>query len=144
MATSLSRAPHSVDLSDREHIRVHLTGDYKGLFVGKPVLGRVSGQPTIQVSERVEDADGKLLGVLVFSLSPEFLTPLHRAVNLGKTGSMILAGEDGVIIDNPDLDVITPAGGERRKANTIVVGDTIKLKKQLTFFPKFLITPRAR
>ncbi len=97
VATSLSRAPQSVDLSDREHIRVHLAGDYKGLFVGKPVLGRVSGQPTIQVSESVENAEGKLLGVLVFSLSPEFLTPLHRAVNLGKTGSMILAGEDGVI-----------------------------------------------
>ncbi len=41
------------------------------------------------------------------------------------------------IIENPDLEVITPAGGERRKANTIAVGDTIRLKKQLTFFPMF-------
>jgi hypothetical protein len=41
------------------------------------------------------------------------------------------------IIENPDLEVITPAGGERRKAKTIAVGDTIKLKRQLTFFPKF-------
>ena len=45
------------------------------------------------------------------------------------------------IIENPDLEVITPAGGERRKANTIAVGDTIRLKKQLTFFPMF---PRKR
>ena len=97
VATSLARAPQSLDLSDREHIRVHLSGGYKGLFIGKPVLGRISGQPTIQVSERVENADGKLLGVLVFSISPDFLTPLHRAVNLGNTGSMILAGDDGVI-----------------------------------------------
>ena len=43
-----------------------------------------------------------------------------------------------VIIENPDLEVITPAGGERRKSNTIAVGDTIKLKRQLTFFPMFL------
>jgi three-Cys-motif partner protein len=42
------------------------------------------------------------------------------------------------IIDNPDLEVITPAGGERRKANTISVGDTIKIKTQRTFFPMFL------
>jgi hypothetical protein len=48
------------------------------------------------------------------------------------------------IIENPDLEVITPVGGERRKANSIVVGDTIKLKKQLTFFPIFLSTPRQR
>lgn len=97
LASSLKSSPEPIDLSDREHIRVHLTGGHKGLFIGKPVLGRVSGQPTIQVTSKVETADGKLAGVIVFSLSPEFLTTLHRAVNLGKTGSMILAGDDGVV-----------------------------------------------
>ena len=97
MATSLARNPKPVDLSDREHIRVLLTGKREGLFISKPVTGRISGQPTIQVTERVENADGKLAGIIVFSLSPEFLTTLHNALNLGKTGSMILAGADGVI-----------------------------------------------
>ena len=41
------------------------------------------------------------------------------------------------IIENPDLEVITPAGGERRKPNTIGVGDTIRLKKQQPLFPMF-------
>ncbi len=41
------------------------------------------------------------------------------------------------IIENPDLEVITPAGGERRKANTIAVSDVIKLKNQRSFFPMF-------
>jgi hypothetical protein len=42
------------------------------------------------------------------------------------------------IIENPDLEVITPAGGERRKANTIGVNDIIKVKTQRSFFPMFL------
>ena len=42
------------------------------------------------------------------------------------------------IIDNPDLEIITPTGGERRKANTIGVDDTITLKRQGSFFPMFL------
>jgi three-Cys-motif partner protein len=42
------------------------------------------------------------------------------------------------IFENPDLEVITPAGGERRKANTIGVDDVIKMKKQISFFPMFL------
>ena len=97
LATSLSRTPKPIDLSDREHIRVQLSGEHKGLFIGKPVIGRVSGQATIQVTERFQNADGKLAGVIVFSLSPEFLTTLHRVVHLGKSGSMMLVGEDGVV-----------------------------------------------
>jgi hypothetical protein len=39
------------------------------------------------------------------------------------------------IIENPDLEVITSMGGVRRKANTITVGDTIRMKMQKSFFP---------
>lgn len=42
------------------------------------------------------------------------------------------------IIESPDLEVITPAGGERRKSNTIAVSDVIKVKMQRSFFPMFL------
>jgi len=97
LATSLARDQKPLDLSDREHIRVHLTGEHKGLFIGKPVTGRVSGHPTIQVTERVEAPDGKLAGVIIFSLSPEFLATLHRVVNFGKTGSIMVIGSDGVV-----------------------------------------------
>ena len=41
------------------------------------------------------------------------------------------------LIENPDIEVITPQGGERRKAGTIDIGDTIKLKTQASFFPIF-------
>ena len=41
------------------------------------------------------------------------------------------------IMDNPDLEVLTVNGGQRRKASTIDVSDTIRLKKQTTFFPMF-------
>jgi three-Cys-motif partner protein len=42
------------------------------------------------------------------------------------------------LIDNDDLNVITPTGGERRKANTIGISDTIKLKTQRSLFPILL------
>ena len=46
------------------------------------------------------------------------------------------------IIENSDVEVITPAGGERRKANTIAIGDMLKLKPQTSFYPMFLREPR--
>ena len=42
-----------------------------------------------------------------------------------------------VLMSNPDLEVITPTGNLRRKANTIRVEDTLRLKKQITMFPMF-------
>lgn len=46
------------------------------------------------------------------------------------------------MIENPDIEVITPTGGERRKANTIGRDDTIKLKVQRSFFPMFVVAAK--
>lgn len=43
----------------------------------------------------------------------------------------------GAMIENPDLQIITEAGGERRKANTIGPTDFIRMKQQRSFFPIF-------
>jgi len=42
------------------------------------------------------------------------------------------------IIENPGLEVLTPAGGERRRSHTIGIDDSIELKRQRGFFPMFL------
>ncbi len=111
LSTTLDRHPGPADLSDREHIRAQMAGR-GGIFIGKPVLGRISKRMSIQVSDRIEGPDGKLLGIVVFSISPDFLTALHKSVRLGKGGSMILAGLDGVIrasyagFQKPDEDYI--------------------------------------
>jgi len=97
VAASPSKNPKPVDLSDREHFRVHRDNPNLGLFVGKPVLGRVSQQVTIQVTRRLQAPDGSFGGVLVFSLNPDYLTSLHRQVDLGQTGNVTVAGNDSVI-----------------------------------------------
>jgi hypothetical protein len=38
------------------------------------------------------------------------------------------------MIESDELEIFTGSGGQRRKANTIGVGDTIKLKSQRSFF----------
>ena len=97
VAASLSKNPKPVDLSDREHFRVHRHNPNLGLFIGKPVLGRVSNQVTIQVTKRLQARDGSFGGVLVFSLNPDYLTSLHRQVDLGQTGNVTVVGLDSVI-----------------------------------------------
>jgi signal transduction histidine kinase len=97
VSTTLDPNPEPIDLSDREHFRVHLDGKFQGIFIGKPVTGRVSRQITIQVTRRVDSEDGKFLGVVLFSVSPAYLTTLHRSIDLGPRGSIALIGLDNVI-----------------------------------------------
>jgi PAS domain S-box-containing protein len=98
MSSTLDPNPDPVDLSDREHFRIHRDGHFKGIFISKPLMGRVLKQTTIKMSQRVEGDDGQFLGVVVFSLLPGQLTSLHKSVDLGDHGLMAVVGtDDGVI-----------------------------------------------
>lgn len=73
-----SLAPHgvpqaTVSIADREHFLVHAQGKAPGLYIGRPVLGRVSQQWTVQLS-RALIRDGRFAGVLVISIPCDYLT----------------------------------------------------------------------
>ena len=87
-ATLPFKAP--VDLSDREHIRIHLGATEARMFIGPPVFGRVSGQWSIQFSRPVLAA-GRFAGVIVVSVSPQYLAGLlgRVAMNPGDALSVV-------------------------------------------------------
>jgi diguanylate cyclase (GGDEF)-like protein/PAS domain S-box-containing protein len=97
VASTLDPHPAPTDLSDREHFRVPRDEPAVGLFIGKTVVGRVSHRMTIQVSKRLERADGSFGGVTVFHLDPEQLITLHELINLGASGVINLTGFDGIV-----------------------------------------------
>ena len=85
-----------LDLSDREHFRVHVPADTGQLFVSKPLLGRASGKWSIQLSRRVTRPDGRFAGVVVVSIDPGYFTRFYSELNLGSEGVTALYGLDGV------------------------------------------------
>lgn len=95
-----------LDLSSREHIQVHLAPQRAtaaaplsadGLFIGKPVLGKISGKWTIQITRRIDAADGRVLGVEVASIDPLYFEELYRGVDLGEQGGVTLMGTDRTV-----------------------------------------------
>ena len=98
LSTTMEPHPAPIDLSDREHFRIHLDGTFKGTYVSKPVVGRLRGQTVLQVSRRVDATDGTFLGVVVFSLAPGQLTTLHRTIHLGPRGRMAIVGSTDQIV----------------------------------------------
>jgi len=93
--------PHelmNVSISDREHFRVHV--DHPGvdrLFISKPVVGRVSLVPSIQLSRPILGPDDDFRGVVVASINPQDLSRFYDSVDVGETGAIALVGEDHVV-----------------------------------------------
>ena len=117
----LSNIPNHkpMDLSDREHFRVHVAEDTNRLFVSKPVLGRASGKWSIQLTRRVNKPDGSFGGVVVVSLDPYYFTSLFSDVKLGANGLIALVGADGII-------------RARRSGENVSVGQNVKDSRLMT------------
>jgi diguanylate cyclase (GGDEF)-like protein len=86
-----------LDLSDREHYRVHLDSREDKLFISKPVVGRSSGLWSVQFTRRFLNPYGAFAGVVVASLNPNHLTQFYDKIDLGSSVSISLIGDDGVV-----------------------------------------------
>jgi signal transduction histidine kinase len=83
------------DLSDREHFKVHIGQDSGNLFISKPVIGRVIGRRSVNVSRRVNAPDGSFDGVISVALDPGAFAAYHKSVRLGPSVVLSLVGQDG-------------------------------------------------
>ena len=96
LMTNLGPLRGPVDLSDRAHFRTHLDGSRDELFVGVPILTRVSDRWAVHFTRRLVGEDGSFAGVAVVSLDPQWLTQLYETLGVGR-GIMMLAGLDGIV-----------------------------------------------
>lgn len=95
---------NNVNLMQRDHIRVHLRPEStslkpmsNGLFISAPLVGKVSGVRTIQLTRKIVDTQGHTLGVVVASLNQRHLIDVFRRVDFGSQGGVALVGLDGII-----------------------------------------------
>jgi len=86
-----------LNLADREHIRVHLDKKIEGLFISRPVMGRLSGKWSIQLSRAIHDKTGSVIGVAVASLDPAHLSRFYSSMTLNSGGAIALVGLDGIV-----------------------------------------------
>jgi diguanylate cyclase (GGDEF)-like protein len=86
-----------MDLSDREHYRVHVNKPEDMLFISKPLIGRASNKWSVQFTRRLSNRDGSFGGVVVASLNPEHFTNFYNSIDFGSPASIALIGSDGVV-----------------------------------------------
>lgn len=85
--------------ADRPHFAVHRNSKDVGLYISKPVLGRISGKWTVQLTRRLDNPDGSFAGVVVVSEDPGYLTSgFYSPAVLGKDGVVAVLSDDGFLL----------------------------------------------
>lgn len=86
-----------INLIDRDHIRFHFESHDDRLFISRPVLGRISKKWSIQFTRRITGRDGSIAGVAIVSVDVAALARFYSGITIGRSGMIVLAGEDGFI-----------------------------------------------
>ncbi len=110
VASNLGPVTTRIDLSDRQHIRVQRDATEDRPYISAPVIGRVSGKWSINVSRRMTDAGGHYAGAVVVSVDPYYLSRFFESLDLG-SGAIMLLGTDGTIRARASTQPAGPSAG---------------------------------
>lgn len=88
----------AMDLSDREHFRVHREG-LRQPFVSEPLVGRASGRWSVQVTRPIFcDVSGDFSGVVVVSVDPLEISEVLRRGQFGNEAVTTVIRADGTVL----------------------------------------------
>lgn len=93
--SSLNPSNSRVDLSGREHFRVHKESNGEDrLFISRPVVGKISKQWAIQFTRPILN-NGTFNGIVVVSVDPAQFGAFGKDLDLGKGGVASIARDTG-------------------------------------------------
>ena len=94
--SNLGAPADSMNLSDREHIRVQRERTEDLLYISMPLIGRISGRWSIQFTRKILGANGEYSGVLIASVNPESFSNYYSTFDINE-GAITLLGRDGIV-----------------------------------------------
>lgn len=103
LATSLAH-PVKGDNSDRNYFKFHRTRKSAEVHISGPIRSRSTGVWIIPVSKRINRPDGSFGGVALVTLKINFFERIYQDLNIGKTGTVLLALADGTVIYRKPFD----------------------------------------
>ena len=90
--------PRDMNLADRDYFSAFKEQHHEGLFIGKPVVSRVSGLAILPLARGYYGDDGALEGVVVGVIRLNYLNELFGSLDLGDESGVSLFRTDGTIV----------------------------------------------
>ncbi|MGF6275245.1 hypothetical protein ABIB38_003643 [Massilia sp. UYP11] len=92
------------DNSDRAYFEHHRTDAGRDIHVGHPVRSRSTGVWVLPISRRIDHPDGSFAGVALVTLKVNSFDRLYDELDVGKTGTVLLALQDGTVVYRRPFD----------------------------------------
>ncbi len=90
--------PRKGNYADREYFQVHKARAGLGLYVGRPITSRLTGERMLPFSRRISKSDGTFGGVVLGSVKLSYFTHLFQQIDLGRESGINLYLNDGTRI----------------------------------------------
>jgi len=123
-----TEGPASVTVSVRnaDYFLHHVDRNDNSLFFGRPIQGGGTGHWLSPLSRRLNNPDGSFAGVVVVLLDAYSLARFYETVDLGREGTVMLVGRDGIVRARVTFrpDPVDPGKDHAE----ITIGETVMLK----------------
>ncbi len=94
---------NKTDVSDRDYFKAQFDTTTRGLFIGQPVLGRVSKKWVLPISAPVKKA-GADVAVLVIAVELDRIASLFDAERIQRNGTLGIVRNDGILLFRSPFD----------------------------------------
>jgi PAS domain S-box-containing protein len=101
----------NINVADRAYFKAQQAPG-AGVYVGGPIIGRITKHPLIPISRRETGPGGSFQGVIAATVEPRYFEALYQMLGLGAGGSVALYRLDGTFLAGfpdaapPDLATI--------------------------------------
>jgi diguanylate cyclase len=98
LVTDTGQIPANANNSDREYFMYHRDHDDRGVFIGRVITSRSTGELIIPVSRRINAADGSFAGVALATLKVAYFNDFYAKFRVSKDDAFTLTAADGTIL----------------------------------------------
>ncbi len=135
--------------SDRAYFQTLRASPRDELGISPPLLTRPANTLALIFARKLTAADGSVAGVVTSSIIPRFLSAYFRDVDLGRKGTVVLIGEDGVRraraggVDQPGEELVGRAAKNRPILAACAAPEWVASKRRLRWMAYGASMPTA-
>ena len=102
--------PSNVPLNmlNRQYFLVHKNSDKDILYIGSPIVSRLTGRNIIPFSRKLVAPDGSFDGIVLITVTPEYFTINYDETTLGRYGFLGIAVDDHILLTRTGNTIYPP------------------------------------